>query len=82
MEPQDLTGRKFGRLTVLEKAKKDGRTVWKCLCECGRKATPTTYSLNNGASRSCGCQIKVAHDRMIAQATQKRPRAVGLISQS
>ena len=32
----DLTGQKFGRLLVLERAEnKYGRTAWKCKCDCG-----------------------------------------------
>ena len=37
----DLTGQKFGRLTVLyrdlkaESLRKDRHAIWKCECECG-----------------------------------------------
>lgn len=33
----DLTGQKFGRLTVLRKdfSKKEGHAYWICQCECG-----------------------------------------------
>ena len=32
----DLTGQKFGILTVLERALNKGkRTTWRCVCECG-----------------------------------------------
>ena len=35
----DLTGQKFGRLTVIKKTgnTKEGKTVWLCECECGNK---------------------------------------------
>lgn len=34
----DLTGQKFGRLTVLERSENQGRYVrWLCQCECGNK---------------------------------------------
>lgn len=34
----DLTGMKFGRLTVIERAgSKNGCAAWKCRCECGKK---------------------------------------------
>jgi hypothetical protein len=35
---KDLTGKKFGKLTVLEATNdktSDGRRIWKCQCECG-----------------------------------------------
>ena len=53
---KDLTGRKFGRLTVIEKSgKKDNRITWRCKCECGKeKIVPGAY-LISGRTKSCGC---------------------------
>ena len=55
-QAEDLTGRKFGRLTVLERsANVNGRVAWLCQCECGnRKVVPAVY-LKKGNVRSCGC---------------------------
>lgn len=51
----DLTGRTFGRLTVIKLAPKtDRRTRWICLCECGKTTTVVKDSLNIG-TKSCGC---------------------------
>lgn len=38
---QDLTGMKFGRLTVIEQVGRDkhGSIKWKCRCECGNYTT-------------------------------------------
>lgn len=57
---QDLTGRKFGRLTVLKEERKDqkGRIVWLCKCECGKYHEVVTAYLNNGSVKSCGCLAK------------------------
>ena len=53
---QDLTGMKFGRLTVLERAEnKGGKTYWRCRCECGEEVTVYSHSLKSGATKSCGC---------------------------
>lgn len=53
---QDLTGAKFGRLTVLQReTPKNGRTMWKCLCDCGNEKTVEAYNLKSGHIRSCGC---------------------------
>jgi hypothetical protein len=50
---EDLVGRVFGRLTV-ERYAGGGR--WFCNCSCGKSvATPTSHSLLNGSSSSCGC---------------------------
>lgn len=52
-----LEGQKFGRLTAIEIAgqNKDGRVIYKCLCECGKYVPILAKLLSNGATRSCGC---------------------------
>lgn len=53
---KDLTGQKFGRLTVLGRAANKGRrTMWECLCDCGNVKNIVADSLQCGKSRSCGC---------------------------
>ena len=53
---KDLTGQKFGRLTVIERTENKGKqTMWKCLCDCGNYTIINGYSLRNGISKSCGC---------------------------
>lgn len=55
----DLTGRKFGRLTVLEVAERTGRkTYWLCKCDCGNLTKVQTAYLNNAHTKSCGCLQK------------------------
>lgn len=53
----DLTGQKFGRLTVIEryKSSKGGHTRWKCMCDCGRETISCADGLRNGQTTSCGC---------------------------
>lgn len=56
---EDLTGRKFGMLTVLEPTEKktaDGRRIWKCLCDCGNIKFTTCQNLKRGHCTSCGCK--------------------------
>ena len=55
--PLDLTGQRFGRLTVIRYAGKDktGKRSWLCSCECGNNTTLPTSRLTNGNTRSCGC---------------------------
>lgn len=57
---KDLTGKKFGRLTVLKRGENDkkGRVMWLCQCECGRIKAINAYSLSKGRSKSCGCLMK------------------------
>lgn len=53
----DLTGQKFGRLTVIAKAKEKvkGGTGWTCLCDCGNQIIVVTRLLRSGNTKSCGC---------------------------
>ena len=58
---RDLTGKRFGRWTVLSKASssgKDYKTRWNCVCDCGTKAIVQAGNLLSGASVSCGCYLK------------------------
>lgn len=56
----DLTGKKFGNLVVLEylgSRLRSGlkRGIWRCLCGCGNTTEQETNSLTSGHSKSCGC---------------------------
>ena len=52
----DLTGQKFGRLTVIERAENKGRNVcWLCKCECGNEKVIVGGNLKSGKIMSCGC---------------------------
>ena len=58
IKTKDLTGRKFGRLTVLgidETNENTRRTYWFCQCECGNFKSVRSDSLQNGSIKSCGC---------------------------
>lgn len=53
----DLTGQRFGRLTVIERVQntKTGQTRWLCRCTCGCETTVNGHELRNGDTKSCGC---------------------------
>lgn len=52
----NLSGQRYGQLTVLERAENiDGRTAWRCVCDCGRELIAKTYHLRDGHVTSCGC---------------------------
>lgn len=56
MRAINLIGRKFGRLTVLERAQMPSRRAkWRCICSCGTVTIALSSSLNSGHKRSCGC---------------------------
>lgn len=53
---KDLTGLKFGRLTVIrEYGYINDRVIWECLCDCGNIVIVPTKRLTNGHTKSCGC---------------------------
>lgn len=69
MALRDLTGQKFGRLTVLyrdeTKPKGHGKPVyWVCQCECGNIKSIYAHSLTTGKTQSCGCLHKEQFSKM------------------
>lgn len=54
---QDLTGRRFGRLTVLRRAEgAPGIARWICRCDCGNESRSRADRLREGRAQSCGCR--------------------------
>ena len=53
----DITGKRFGRYTVLRYAGNDkhGCALWDCRCDCGNVKTVVGSSLRKGVVISCGC---------------------------
>jgi hypothetical protein len=60
----DLTGRRFGRTTVLGLAGSNGRRlVWRCRCDCGTETIVLGTSLRSGNTKSCGCLEREVRSR-------------------
>ena len=62
---KDLTGQKFGRLTVIKFYEKRKRNTgssykyyWLCRCQCGNKIIVDVDNLKNNSTKSCGCISK------------------------
>ena len=52
----DLTGREFGRLTVIRRAgSKNNKPAWLCRCSCDNTKVIAGSSLRSGLTTSCGC---------------------------
>lgn len=53
----NLTGQKFGRLTIIKQAGKNKRrqSRWLCRCDCQRMTIVLGHSLKSDNTRSCGC---------------------------
>ena len=53
----DLTGQRYGKLTVLRPADNVGETTaWVCRCDCGSETIVQTSNLRRGNTKTCGCQ--------------------------
>lgn len=53
----DLKGKRFGKLTVIDRSDvdKNGNVIWKCKCDCGNTVFVLSGSLRNNITKSCGC---------------------------
>lgn len=53
----DLTGERFGKLTVLYKSnnKSKNGVLWHCKCDCGKEKDILSNSLRSNNTASCGC---------------------------
>ena len=80
----NLIGKKFGRLTIIEKAdslfiggKKRG--AFKCLCDCGNEIIVLRDNLLSGNTKSCGClQNELYENNKIDLTNQKFGRLTAL----
>lgn len=53
----DITGKRYGRLQVIEYIGQDSKrnSLWKCLCDCGNYIVVPKSNLIKGNTKSCGC---------------------------
>ncbi len=52
----DLTGRRFGRYTILRRVASRGpHSYWFCRCDCGIEREVRAQALTDGTTKSCGC---------------------------
>jgi hypothetical protein len=62
MKLNDLSGQRFGMLTVLTRNMNTQSVSWRCLCDCGNISTVSPCHLKSGHTKSCGClKIKGGH---------------------
>lgn len=54
---KNMTGERFGRLTVLKPTAKryHGQVIWLCQCDCGKTVEVNGAYMRNGDTQSCGC---------------------------
>lgn len=69
---KDLSGNRFGKLTVLCRAEDHiqpngrHRQQWMCQCDCAQMVTVTRDNLVAGRQKSCGCERKKNTSRLFA----------------
>ena len=53
----DEVGKRYGRLTVLSKSRKNSNDIWiyLCTCDCGNLKEVNVNKLHTGHIKSCGC---------------------------
>jgi hypothetical protein len=53
----DLTGNKFGRLSVIKRVgnNRHNQVKWLCKCDCGKEVVVIGNNLKRGTTKSCGC---------------------------
>lgn len=82
----DLTGKKFGRLTVLKYGNcytfPSGQKAcqWDCLCECGKLVKVLSRGLKTGRTKSCGCWKKEYSKQTVKKAHESNRLPDGISS--
>lgn len=57
---QDLTGMRFGKLVVIERAGSvNHKATWLCRCDCGQYKIAKAENLKKGDTKSCGCSSNI-----------------------
>lgn len=61
----DLIDDRFGRLVVVERvASRNGKSYWRCDCDCGASVVVCAANLRNGSIKSCSC-LKAERARVL-----------------
>jgi hypothetical protein len=79
----DLTGQRFGRLTVVSHigTNKHRKALWLCRCDCGKEKVVNIQLLKNSDVKSCGClrEDRERHHGLLVGCWKKgRPRLYGI----
>ena len=64
----DLTGQRYGRLTVIARHGRDAsrQITWLCRCDCGNQSVVLGSNLRKGHTTSCGClrdELRFTHGK-------------------
>lgn len=71
---KDLTGLRFGKLTVLQRCETNtnlNKPRWHCVCDCGNHTIVSSKHLVSSNTKSCGCLKRVAHNKKYSAELKK-----------
>lgn len=59
VEVDDMSGQRFGKLSVIKHVGRDKKrtSLWFCQCDCGNSSIVSSLNLRRGDTHSCGCLI-------------------------
>jgi hypothetical protein len=77
----DITGHRFGRLTVISRnaITNNRRACWNCICDCGKKIVAIGCNLRYGTTTSCGCSRKGKNPWNKSHGESKKPSRLYVI---
>lgn len=78
MKKVDMTGKRCGKLTVLEQVEGVKPVTWKCLCDCGNITIVRGGNLRSGGVKSCGCAKFEKHSTHHLSQTRLYRKWVGM----
>ncbi len=78
----DMSGRRCGRLTVIERVRSaKAQAQWKCRCDCWKEVVVCGQSLRNGHTQSCGCyglEVSASHTPSNSRHKESGTRLYGI----
>ena len=71
---KNIIGFRFGKLLVIEETneRKNGRIIYKCICDCGKIHFVSSKHLLTGQIQSCGCQISKGENKISQILTERQ----------
>lgn len=78
----DLTGQRFGRLTVLEHTGRSQHKcpLWQCLCDCGTIIEVRGDNLRASVTHSCGCYFREVAAEACRYKIQNQKIDIGIVA--
>lgn len=68
-KPTDIAGQRFGKLTAISRTRNErGRSIWRCICDCGNERTVDLTRLTSGEVTGCtNCSTQTSKRKVISE---------------